>query len=230
MIDVINEPGSRGFAVVPKVIDESTRQDLLDAVNLLKGVGRNRPLAGIRTVLQSPVIRKVAEGVKLSSLVGPVLGEQFSAVRGIYFDKHRLANWKVAWHQDLTIAVKERKEVEGYSAWSLKAGIHHVQPPERILKRMVAVRIHLDDTDETNGELRVVPGSHCLGRLSEEAIRDLTARNSQVHCPVERGGVMLMRPLLLHASSAATAPRHRRVLHIEYAAGKLDNGLEWFEE
>ncbi len=159
-----------------------------------------------------------------------VLGEPARVVRGIYLDKHKDANWKVAWHQDLTIAVKERKDVEGYGPWSMKAGIQHVQPPVRTLENMLAVRVHLDDADESNGALRVVPGSHLHGRLNAEEIQALRAKSEAVGCPMKRGDVMLLRPLLLHASSVATQPEHRRVLHFEYAAGELDEGLEWYEE
>ena len=151
-------------------------------------------------------------------------------MRGVYLDKHKDANWKVAWHQDLTIAVRQRKEVEGYGPWSIKVGIQHVQPPVAVLEKMLAVRVHLDDTDESNGALRVIPGSHRHGRLNSEDIQDWKASSTPVSCAVKRGGVMLLRPLLLHASSLAFAPGHRRVLHFEYAAGELGSGLEWYEE
>ena len=38
-----------------------------------------------------------------------------------------------------------------------------------------------------------------------------------------------MRPLLLHASASGTAPGHRRVVHLEYAAEPLPGGLEWYQ-
>ena len=37
-----------------------------------------------------------------------------------------------------------------------------------------------------------------------------------------------MRPLLLHASSIAIVPTHRRVIHLEYASQSLADGLEWY--
>ena len=136
------------------------------------------------------------------------------------------ANWKVPWHQDLTIEVRKKLDVSGFGPWSTKAGVVHVQPPASTLENMLAVRIHLDDCDESNGPLRVIPGSHRLGRLTSEQILRIAAQPA-VRCTVPAGGVMLMRPLLVHASSACRDPRHRRVIHLEFAAGALPAGLEW---
>jgi ectoine hydroxylase-related dioxygenase (phytanoyl-CoA dioxygenase family) len=144
----------------------------------------------------------------------------------LLFDKPPEANWKVPWHQDLTIAVKEKRDTPGFGPWSIKAGVLHVQPPVAVLETMLAVRIHLDDCDESNGPLRVIPGSHLLGRLSTEQIREMSAPPA-VSCTVEAGGALLMRPLLLHASSASRSPLHRRVIHIEFASCDLPGELEW---
>ena len=177
-----------------------------------------------------PSVLTLAQSKNLRSLVETVVGESARVVRGVYFDKQRDANWKVAWHQDLTIAVKERFDVEGFSGWSFKAGIQHVQPPASILEQMIAVRIHLDDADETNGCLRVIPGSHRLGRLTADQITHLRTPKEIVSCVIRSGDVMLMRPLLLHASSLALQPAHRRVIHLEYCAATLPKGLKWYEQ
>ena len=66
---------------------------------------------------------------------------------------------------------------------------------------MLTVRIHLDEVTEENGPLQVIPGSHRSGkelRLNETLPRTVLA---------DQGDVLLMRPLLLHASSAT---RHAR--------------------
>jgi ectoine hydroxylase-related dioxygenase (phytanoyl-CoA dioxygenase family) len=147
-------------------------------------------------------------------------------VRGIFFDKTPDANWKVPYHQDLSIAVKGKAEVEGFGPWSEKAGAVHVQPPAEVLEKMLTIRIHLDDTDETNGSLRVIPGSHQLGKIESSQVGPHVERG-EVTVPVPEGGAMLMRPLLLHASSPAQNARHRRVIHLEFAATELPGRLEW---
>jgi hypothetical protein len=84
-------------------------------------------------------------------LVEPILGSNFLPVRGILFDKIPDANWKVPWHQDVTIAVQEKVEAEGFGPWSIKADVLHVQPPASILEQMLSIRLHLDDCGEENG-------------------------------------------------------------------------------
>jgi ectoine hydroxylase-related dioxygenase (phytanoyl-CoA dioxygenase family) len=133
----------------------------------------------------------------------------------------------VAWHQDVTIAVTEHREEAGWGPWSKKAGTWHVRPPAEVLEGMVAIRLHLDDCRAGNGPLRVIPGSHRAGRLSDIEVATRSQSGTSRDCLVPAGGVLLMRPLLLHASAAATAPGHRRVLHIEYAASPLPDGLVW---
>jgi ectoine hydroxylase-related dioxygenase (phytanoyl-CoA dioxygenase family) len=135
----------------------------------------------------------------------------------------------VPWHQDLTVAVQARVAAPGFGPWTVKAGVPHVQPPVGVLERMVTVRVHLDDCDERSGALRVVPGSHRGGRLGAVATRGWLDRVAPVPCPVPAGGALVIRPLLLHASSASDAPGHRRVIHLEYAADPLPGGVAWFE-
>ena len=130
------------------------------------------------------------------------------------------------WHQDLTIAVRESADLEGYGPWSVKDDRPHVQPPLEILERMVSLRIHLDNADADNGALKVIAGSHTRGVLSSAAIEALKAQEI-VTCDVQAGDVMVMRPLLLHASGRALRPDHRRVIHIEYCAQALPAPLQW---
>jgi ectoine hydroxylase-related dioxygenase (phytanoyl-CoA dioxygenase family) len=157
------------------------------------------------------------------------IGPMAFPVRGIFFDKRSGANWGVPWHQDLAIAVAQRIETPGFGPWSIKEGVVHVQPPREVLEGMLVVRLHLDDCDAENGALRLIPGSHLQGELGTEETRDWCRRVEPTVCEVSKGGALLMRPLILHASSAATKVAHRRVLHVEYAVGELPNGLRWFE-
>ena len=230
-----------GFAILPEFLDSKTISRVLDALSIAKLDDDTSQLArknhragkafGIRNLLNVvPFTRDLANSPACKSLVSPILGPNTRVVRGIYFDKHKDANWKVAWHQDLTIAVRERVDIDGYGPWSLKAGIHHVQPPVSVLQNILTLRIHLDHTDESNGALRVLPGTHAYGRLSPTQIEHHKHHLHSITCTVPPGGALLMRPLLLHSSTTAVDPRHRRVLHFEYSSINLPHGLRWFEE
>lgn len=233
-----------GFAIVPCLLEEGDVCALLRAfsedseggtaaaaaVSLSRRGGSDGGVYAIRNVLEVPAVRALAQSPTARASVEPVLGPACFAVRGILFDKTQEANWKVVWHQDLSIAVRRRTEnpqAAGWGPWSEKAGVPHVQPPAGLLARMLAVRLHLDACGVENGPLRVLPGTHRMGRLDAEAIARLRGQIPEVVCSVPRGGALLMRPLLLHASSAARQPGHRRVLHIEWAAEPLPGGLEW---
>jgi ectoine hydroxylase-related dioxygenase (phytanoyl-CoA dioxygenase family) len=222
-----------GFAIVPNVLDAATVTSILHAlasVHLQDAVKQRAGRAfGIRRLLEVvPAVRALAQSEALRALVNPILGNDAKVVRGIFFDKTPVANWKVPWHQDVAIALRAKKDVPGFGAWSVKAGVIHAQPPIEILASILTVRLHLDDADETNGALRVIPGSHRHGLLSDDEIQDWKAQATTVPCSVLRGGALLMRPLLLHASSVASRPTHRRVLHLEYSAMNLPGGLEWY--
>jgi len=230
----INSVAQNGFAVVANVIDSTTleRVEKELAEVQIDGIGSQRAgkAFGIRNLMNAiPFTRELAHSPALKSLVDPILDHTSRVVRGVYFDKHKHANWKVTWHQDLTIAVRARIAVDGFSAWSVKTGITHVQPPLSVLENMLTLRLHLDHTDQSNGALRVLPGTHRLGRLDADQIQYCKQQQQTVTCAVNRGDVLVMRPLLLHSSLPSVDPSHRRVLHFEYAAADLPGDLEWFE-
>jgi hypothetical protein len=184
----------------------------------------------MRHVMQLvPALAPLIQKSSLPGTVAKIIGDKARVVRSLFFDKTPEANWKVAWHQDLTIAVAERIDVPDFGPWSTKNGSVHVQPPVAFLERMLTVRIHLDDCPETNGPLRVIPGSHRSGRLDANAIQRERKSSPEVLCAMNRGGALLMRPLLLHASSPSLRPEHRRVLHLEFSSDELPGGLRWLE-
>lgn len=183
--------------------------------------------AGRRGLLNVAVVRTLARSPRLVDLVRPHVGGEPFPVRAILFNKSPQANWPVAWHQDVTIAVREKSDVPEFGPWSVKNDFPHVQPPVAVLEKMLAVRLHLDDADDANGALRVLPGTHRFGRLSAEQILELRSERQEVVCCAKAGDALFMRPLLLHASSRSTSQGERRVLHIEYAAEALPGGLEW---
>lgn len=224
-----------GFAVVPDVAAPQVVQELVEALEAVPPEGailqRGGAVYAMRNLLSlAPAVRRLAESEALAGLTRSILGPKAFVVRGLLFDKTPTANWGVPWHQDLTIAVKQpRPDAPGYGPWTRKGGVPHVQPPVAVLERMVTVRVHLDDSQEDGGPLRVIPGSHAAGRLEPTATREWLNRVRPETCLVPRGGALLMRPLLLHASSPAESPGRRRVVHLEYAAGPLPGGVDWFE-
>src|SRR5258708_454393 len=175
-----------GFSVVSGVIGPSEQQELLSALGPVCGAGR-------RGILGFPAVAGLARSERLLDLVRPHLPSEPFPVRAIYFDKSPDANWLVSWHQDLTLALRARVEVPGFGPWSIKDGVPHVQPPIEFLQQMLTIRLHLDDADESNGALRVLPGSHRFGRLSSERIQELRAQQMEHLCAVSAGDALLMR-------------------------------------
>ncbi len=231
MAKYLEELEKFGFTTVSQLItDEEIKNLITDLSKVNNFSGKSNGTAhGIRNLLNlSPEVRKFAESSKCKNLVESILGKSARPVRAIFFDKTPDANWKVPLHQDLTIAVKEKRETDGFAAWTIKAKIHHVQPPVSILEKLLAIRIHLDDADETNGALKVLPNSHKNGRLSALEIQNLKKIHKIKVCDAKCGSAFLMRPLLVHSSSSGTNPTHRRVIHIEFSAENLPNGLEWY--
>jgi Phytanoyl-CoA dioxygenase (PhyH) len=220
----------RGFALFPRLLDEGEVDRLRRAIEAIPdcdAVRRKRNVYGVRNLLDlSPDVCRLARLPEIRRLVTPILGEQAFAARAIFFDKVPGANWALGWHQDSVIAVAEKAEVPGFLAWGQKAGVWQVQPPPAILAAMVAVRVHLDDCHADNGPLRVLPGSHRHGWLDNEIGR--WKRDVEpVSCLTDAGGAVAMCPLILHASSKAESPSHRRVIHIEFAGEDLPGGLQW---
>jgi hypothetical protein len=231
-----------GFVLVRGAIDAQAIERLRRVVDeMTNGHEHNGRTYAARNLLAVPEIAELARSEGVAGLVrqglagmsgkrkDPARQAGPTAVRGLLFNKVAEANWAVPWHQDLTIAVRERREAPGFGPWSVKDGVVHVQPPDTVMAGMLSVRIHLDDTSAANGALRVIPGSHTQGRLSAEEIGRWTTSREPVKIEAPAGSVFLMRPHLLHASSAAESPGQRRVIHIEYAGDDLPFGLEWNE-
>jgi ectoine hydroxylase-related dioxygenase (phytanoyl-CoA dioxygenase family) len=211
-----------GYAVFPGILSDRQLQHLAQEIESFADVTTNT-----RKVLEAPWCSDAAEQLRAEPRLRPLLPPYAQAVQCTLFSKTRENNWLVSLHQDLSIPVAERVESLQCSGWSHKEGDLFVQPPVTTLERIVALRLHLDDCDEENGALRVVPGSHRLGRLSNSAAQQERNRSGESCVAVPRGGVMAMRPLLLHASSKASRGSPRRVLHFVYGPPDLPSGLRW---
>jgi len=182
----------------------------------------------IRSVLKElPELAQYAVNKNLLTILN-TLNEDLFLSKAIYFDKPAQSNWYVTWHQDKTINVVDKIETDGYTGWTKKGDAFGVCPPQEVLDNTVAIRIHLDDTTDENGALRILPGSH-KKILDDTELKLITENSVSTTCEVRAGGIQIMKPLLLHASSKTTNNRNRRVLHLEFNSIELPNGLEWVE-
>lgn len=184
-------------------------------------------LPGVRIADASAFAAMLAPGGPIGNVAAVAIGGAARPVRAILFDKVAARNWALGWHQDRTIVVAERIAVEGFGPWTVKAGLIQVEPPFAILDRMVTLRVHLDPIDASNAPLRILPGSHRLGRLEEPAIEDLARTTPERLCRAARGDIWLYATAIVHASSPADPPRRRRVVQIDYAAEALPAPLRW---
>jgi len=186
-----------------------------------------RKKAGVRHVLRIPAVRALAAHPALVALAATFIGEQPIPFRATLFDKSATSNWLVAWHQDTTLPVSQRVNDSSWGPWSVKGGVLHAIAPASALNTVVALRVHLDDSTQANGPLRVLPSTHACGVLTHDEIQQMAGVVTPIQCVVSAGGVVAMRPLVVHASSKAIDDQPRRVLHIEYAATvHLGAGLE----
>ena len=211
---------ARGYALVPGLLSSGE----CESIAQLHAEDGNS--VGSRKLLQHPWCAALARRLhaQLEGLMLMPAGH--TAIQCTYFQKSADRNWLVPVHQDLGIPVAERNEDSSLANWTEKDGMLFVQPPIELLEQMVVVRLHLDPCGADDGPLRVVPGSHLLGRIGpDEAARART--RTEVACLSEQGGVLIMRPLLLHASSKSTAKGRRRVLHFVFGPLSPGYGLRW---
>jgi ectoine hydroxylase-related dioxygenase (phytanoyl-CoA dioxygenase family) len=223
---------SEGFVIV----DEIFTQEEIDLLHMAISEAdttkatfrKTNDLFAIRQFLKEiPAAVNIIFNDKLSLIISKIFGNDFFAVKSIYFDKPEQSNWFVSYHQDLTISVDNRYEAEGFTSWTVKQNQFAVQPPLNILQNNFTIRIHLDDTDEHNGALRIIPKSHLKGIVRQDKAEENT--EPEMICSVKKGAIMIMKPLLLHASNRTTNNKKRRVIHIEFSDQKLPGKLNWSE-
>ncbi len=173
-----------------------------------------------------PEISTLLRSAGFANLVSELHGRKPYLVRLLTFAKSSKTNWFVPWHQDRTIAVRERSKTPGFDRWTMKNAVPHAEAPVGLLERMLTLRIHLDDTPKDGGALEVLAGSQRLGRLDHGAIADLLGRTKPITCCAKTGDILLMKPLLVHRSKR-TSDQRRRVLHLEFSPDRLPPPLQW---
>jgi hypothetical protein len=177
-----------------------------------------RSRAGARHVLDVPAVSALACDARMLAAAGQWLDGHAIPFRATLFDKSPEANWLVAWHQDTALPLETRVDAPGWGPWSEKQGVWYAHAPASALEKVVALRLHLDDSTGDNGPLRVLPGTHRLGVLGDAEVSRIARESAAVDCLARAGDVLAMRPLIIHASSKVARETPRRVLHIEYAA------------
>lgn len=228
-----NQVAELGFSTIRAVYTDEEVEKIIDTIARVdtskETFRKSNDLFAIRQFLKEiPEIQSLVFNKKLKQIIHEVFGENYFVVKSIYFDKPETSNWYVAYHQDLTISVDKKVEIENFGPWTVKQNQFAVQPPVEILENIFTLRIHLDDTDENNGALRVIEKSHLKKIYRPETID--WAKEKATTCIVEKGGAMIMKPLILHSSNRTTNNKKRRVIHIEFSDINLPNALNWSEK
>lgn len=224
----------QGYQLLSSIYSNQEIDDLREAIDELDpqhpNVRKGKNLFAVRHLLEvSPSLTELIFNDALKNVLAP-FGQSLYLIKSLYFDKPPQSNWFVFYHQDLTISVQEKRTTSGYVNWTHKHGVSGVQPPVTILKNILTCRIHLDDCDQENGGLRVLPHSHRQGILSSQAIESIKLNTpSPIWCNAAAGDVLFMKPLLLHASPKNSSNRHRRVIHLEFATEPLNTNLKYRE-
>lgn len=232
----IAEINSKGFTIINDIYSENEIGKLISLIeNSTENKTKNstfrksQDLFAIRQFHKEiPETLPYIFNENLKGIVESNFGKGYFITKSIYFDKPEKSNWFVAYHQDLTISVNKKIETANFENWTVKQNQFAVQPPKEILEDNFTIRIHLDKTTKDNGALKVINNSHSKGILRIENMD--FEKEKETMCEVEKGGIMIMKPLLFHASNKTTNNERRRVIHIELSKQQLPEDLEWSEK
>lgn len=230
------EINSEGFAIIDAIYSDNEIEKIISEIEKVtlnttdnSTFRKSDDLFAIRQFHKEiPEILPYVFNQNLREIIKTNFGENYFITKSIYFDKPEKSNWFVAYHQDLTISVNKKVEAKSFENWTVKQNQFAVQPPKEILENNFTIRIHIDKTTRDNGALKVLNTSHKKGICRVENIN--LEEEIETICEVEKGGVMIMKPLLFHASNKTTNNERRRVIHIEFSNQELPNELEWSEK
>lgn len=232
LVEHKTELETNGYSIIDSIYSKEEVTSIIELINQLdtsKPIFRKTEnIFAIRQFLKEvPEIKPLIFNENLKNVIKKIGGKDYFVVKSIYFDKPEKSNWFVPYHQDLTISVDKKLENIGFSNWTTKHNQFAVQPTSDILENIFTVRIHLDDTNDENGALKILEKSHqkSVFRLENQNLKN----EKEVFCNVKSGGIMLMKPLLFHGSNKTTNEKNRRVIHIEFSNKILPNNLIWSE-
>lgn len=228
-----SEIETNGFTIINNIYSEGEVSRLLDVIENTEATGdtfrKSADLFAIRQFLKEiPSTLPLIINENLTQIINTVFGTDYFIVKSIYFDKPEVSNWFVAYHQDLTISVNQKAAIDNFGPWTVKQNQFAVQPPLPVLENIYTIRIHLDETNRDNGALKVIPKSHTKQIYRPETINWQT--ETEAVCNVDKGGIMIMKPLLLHSSGRTVNNSRRRVIHIEFSSAQLPLPLQWAEK
>ncbi|MFZ6658207.1 phytanoyl-CoA dioxygenase family protein [Undibacterium sp. TJN19] len=214
----------QGYVIVRQFLDQAELRQLRQACQPIENE------YGVRQVLLNyPAIAKALPSHKLQRLLQTLAMPDAQQVRSLFFNKNAAHNWLVPWHQDMSICLKHKSDAPGFHKWTFKHGVHHVEAPAAILEAMTTLRIALDDANVDNGALKVLTASHLHGKLDSQQIAQYASSITVTCCELQAGDLLLMKPLLLHASDKAQHASGRRVLHMEFSVASLPAQMQWAE-
>jgi ectoine hydroxylase-related dioxygenase (phytanoyl-CoA dioxygenase family) len=224
---------ANGFAIIDTVCTDNEIADIISVIEKTEARGETlRKSVELFAILQFlkeiPGVLPLLLNSKLRQVIGTIIGSDYFVVKSIYFDKPKTSNWFVAYHQDLTISVNKKADIQNFGPWTVKQNQFAVQPPLQILESIYTIRIHLDETNQDNGALKVIQRSHSKKIYRPETIN--WNIETEAVCNVTKGGIMIMKPLLLHSSGRTINNKRRRVIHIEFSSDKLPEPLQWAEK
>ena len=189
-----------GFSIINEFIPESQVNEILSALETRNVLDfGDAKASGFNLLRTIPAVEQLASSARLLSIVRAGLGDSAFPINALLLDKSLSQNWGLDWHQDLKIAVTNKIDVPDYGNWTEEYAINHCIPPLEILEKLLSVRIHLDPCTIQNGALLVIPKSHKNGILSNLGVKEIVQREA-ICCEIDRGGIMCMKPLLLHKS------------------------------
>ncbi len=227
------ELAKNGYAILEHFYNNKEVTALINCINHSinndnRRFTKTKDVIAIRQLINDiPELKKILFNNPIKILLSTLFKTNYFLTKAIYFDKPKESNWFVAFHQDLSISVDKKVTLKNYKNWTYKKEQYGVQPPIAILEDTVTLRIHLDDTNQYNGALKVIPKSHLNGILRNES-KDWNTSNQYV-CEVNKGGLMIMKPLTIHASNKTTNFKQRRVIHLEFNTKQLEPSLNWLE-
>ena len=221
-----------GFLIINTIY---TTNEVEKIINYIENLDSNNPIFrktddifAIRQFIKEfSQIKEIVFNENLKEIILNIGGKNCFVIKSIYFDKPEKSNWFVSYHQDLTISVNKKEMIDGFNFWTNKHNQFTVQPTLDILENIFTIRIHLDDTNEENGALKIIEKSH-LNSVCRIENMDINME-IETFCNVNSGGIMVMKPLLFHSSMRTTNNKKRRVIHIEFSNKKLPNKINWSE-